>query len=295
MIKLSKKIIAIGAVSLVLHACSNDSSTDGASSPTLDTSVATAQVLATVNGEPITQVDVDFMISRTFSGAEQLFFDEKMQAKVLESLVASTAMRQAMVSELSADQLKEIENKAKAYKEELFVKEYLVKNAAPEPVSTQMVKEYYDQYPEEFGGGVSKVFEMLATPSKSTDEARNQFLIAAKELGGDKNTSGDKSWQAVAKQNANSVVYSRSTSRPGLLAPKLASVLSGLSAGEASEVVMVDGSPHLIRVLEQKKLAAQPLNTVSAEIRKKLAAIQLKKAVKKASNQVIKQAAVEYR
>ena len=47
-----------------------------------------SEVLASVNGESITQDDVDFMISRTFSGSEQLFFNEEMQAKVLDSLIA---------------------------------------------------------------------------------------------------------------------------------------------------------------------------------------------------------------
>jgi len=111
---------------------------------------AQSKALATVNGEAITQDDIDFMITRTFSGSEQLFFNDEMQAKILDSLI----------------RLSDIKNRTKAFEEELFVKEYLTEFATPEPVSSKMVQDYYQQYPEEFGGGESREFEMLATSAK---------------------------------------------------------------------------------------------------------------------------------
>jgi hypothetical protein len=99
-----------------------------------------SKVLVTVNGETISQADVDFMISRTFSGSEALFLDEKMQAKVLDSLIASKAMRQSMLKALPEEDRVQIQQRAKAYEEELYVKEYLVQNATPEPVTSAMVQ-----------------------------------------------------------------------------------------------------------------------------------------------------------
>lgn len=271
-----------------ISACSNEKTPNDSATNAGESNANYQTSLVTVNGESISKNDVDFMIGRTFSGAEQLFFNDEMQSKVLESLVASTAMRQKMLSELSPDQIHDIEQRTKAYREELFVKEYLVQNATPEPVSTQMVKSYYEQYPEEFGGGDSRLFEMLTTPKSASDEVRNSFL---QKTG---NAADNRDWNALA-QPAQVLVYTRSEAQAGLLDPKLDSALNALKVGDVSNVVMIDGAPHILRLLETKKLPAEPLHTVSASIRKKLAAIQLKKAVKAASERAISESEVVYK
>ena len=92
------KYCAAALFCLVLTACEQSSEPkDDANEQSQQSSESTADVLASVNGEAITQNDIDFMIERTFSGAEQLFFDQKMQDKVLDSLIASTAMRLSLI------------------------------------------------------------------------------------------------------------------------------------------------------------------------------------------------------
>lgn len=247
----------------------------------------TSDVLATVNGEGITQADVDFMIERTFSSVDQVFFDETMQGKVLESLVASKAMQQEVIKTLSADELSTIEKKTRAYKEELFVKEYLVQNATPVPVSTRMVNDYYQSNQDEFGGGEARVFEMLAPSRKPDEPTRDAILKAVSKI------KANNDWVAFAQTNTLGLLRKSATMRPGLLEPGLERALSTLKKGQVSDVVFIKGVPHVLRVLNVKTLPAQPLSTVSAKIRKKLAGIQLKKAVKKASDDVIKRANVE--
>lgn len=246
-----------------------------------------SDVLATVNGDAITQDDIDFMIERTFSGSEQLFFNDEMQAKVLDSLIASKAMQQKMQATLSEDRLADIKNRTRAFAEELYVKEYLTEYATPEPVSSKMVQDYYQQYPEEFGGGESRVFEMLATTSKPSEDKRDAILAASRTL------KSNSNWLAYSNNNDLDLVHKNATMQPGLFAQALERAIKTTEVGEASEIVFIKGVPHMVRVLSVKELPAQSLSRVSAQIRKKLAALQLKKAVKSASETAISEATVE--
>lgn len=270
---------------LLLAACGQQKSGEQ-SKEAVDDPAESSPVLATVNGEAITQADVDFMISRTFSGAEQMLMDESLQAKVLDSLIASSAMRQKMLTDLPEDTLQDIESRTKAFREELLVKEYLVQHATPQPVSSKMVQEYYTQYPEEFGGGETRSFEMLATAQKPDEATRDKILDLAASL------KGNANWPAFGANNAVGLNYKKAQMQPGLFEPALENAIKSTPQGEVSEVAIVNGRPHIVRVLSVEKLPAKPLVEVSGEIRKKLAALQLKKAVKAASDTATSEATV---
>jgi len=80
--------------------------------------------------------------------------------------------------------------------------------------------------------------------------------------------------------------------QPGLFDPALEGAVKNATLNQASGVVMVKGVPHYVRLLQTKPLTVKPLNEVSAQIRKKLAALQLKKAVKSASETAVSEATV---
>ena len=276
------------AVSLLV-AC-NNAANDSAHSQSAHSQGVDSPTLATVNDEKITQADVDFMIQRTFSGAEQFFVDEQAQRKVLESLIATRAMKQSMLAELPANELRAIELKANAYQEELYVKAYLVEHATPQPVSTAMVENYYHANQQEFGGGEVKTFEMLRAQSQPDEAQRDAILSAFNQA---KSAPDWEQFSASISQSLN-LTYSESIMRPGLLDSALESALQGLAKGQISQVVLVSGVPHILRVRDISTLSAKPLASVSADIRKKLAAQQLRKAIKKASDDVIQTANIKY-
>lgn len=270
------------ALVVFVSACndSKTSATGGEVSPA-------AVVLATVNGKEITEDDVDFMIERTFSNADQLFIDAAIKDKVLQSLIAASAMRHAMETTLSADDLEVIRRKTNAFEEELFLKAYLVESAVPNPVTTAMVTDYYDRYPEQFGGITVKTFEQLSISGKPSDTQRDAFLGSIGAL------KKDKSWQVFAdKKQALSLVYKKAKLQPGLFDKRLEAALKNMQPGEVSDVVFINKVPTLARVIAVDVLSPKPLHEVSAGIRKKLAPLQLKKAVKAASEKAVKNAEV---
>jgi len=246
------------------------------------------EVLATVGGEAITQGDVDFMLQRTFANASELPVDAQVQNNVLQSLVAAKAMKLSIQKDLSDKDLLIIRNKVKTYEEELYFKEYLIKNTKPEPASNQMVMDYYKRHPEEFGAKQQRSFELLKTTRKPSTEKRDALISQISSI------KADRNWQQLAKDSDLELVYQQGSALSGLLDKSLEDSLTKLDQGESSEIIFIKGLPHIVRLNKITELPAKPLSSVSASIRKKLAANQLKKAVKIASENAVKLADVEF-
>jgi len=271
-----------------LASCQKQSSNDG-SDPAISEQQDTSEVLAVVNGEDITEADVEFMIDRTFSNVDRMFDSAQLREKVLQSLVASKAMRQSMHKTLGSEELTEIKRKSDAYTEELYVKAYLTENATPEPVTTDMVNDYYSRNPEQFGGAEIKSIEILKAKTKLAEKQRESLLSSLPTI---KQT---KDWQNFAKASELGLSYLRVKVQPGLLDSALEIAAKKLDIGKTSDVIFIKGLPNVIRAIKTETVAPKPLSSVSGSIRKKLAALQLKKAVKKASDEVIKSATVEFK
>jgi EpsD family peptidyl-prolyl cis-trans isomerase len=239
-------------------------------------------VAATVNGEEITEADIDFMMERTFKQQELVTIDESLRQKVLESLISSRAMQQSVKKEMNADEQDRIARSVKAYEEELFVKEYLQKHVTPEPVTAEMVQQYYDQHPEQFGSEEIRDFELLKAPSGLDDKQRDKLLkqIAAIRTAQNWPTS-TKPWQQEF-----GLQYLQGRSKAGLLDKTIEQTLQRLKKGETSDVFYVEGQLHLVRVNNITTTSAKPIAEVSGEIRKKLAPLMLRNAVKKVSDDV---------
>ena len=90
------------------------------------------------------------------------------------------------------------------------------------------------------------------------------------------------------------LVYQNAEARKGLLNKHLEQLINSLEVGQVSDVSFVDGNLIVVRVTGISQLAPKPLSEVSADIRKTLAPLQLKKAVKKASQEAIAGAEVKY-
>lgn len=250
--------------------------------------VSQSPVLATVNSQSITEKDVDFMIQRTFSDAENALVNDETRRNVLQSLIASKSMQTVMLQELSVEKLTDIENKAKAYQEELYVKEYLLKNAKPKPISSKAIQSYYERNIANFGGGESITIELLKSASKPSESQRDAILKAIAKLKADTNWA-----EFVSTNNELGLQHFRSVVQPGLFEPVIEQSIKPLKVGDSSGVIFVKQVPHIIKVINKQKNVAKPLASVSASIRKELAAIELKKAIKKASDDVVQKVDVQ--
>jgi len=244
--------------------------------------------IAHVNGSPITQAELDYARTRTFGRQSAMVPSGSIEEKLLQSLVASRAISQAAEQELSQEQLQEIELKAAAYKEELLVKQYLTSHVEPEPVSSDMAKQYYEQHPEEFGAGLEKTFEMIRTVSNLDDGQRRTLLL---ELAKAKSEGNWEQW--VNAIQLKSVVYKRATAKVDILDQPLQRLVRTTQIGKVSPIHNGDHIA-IVRVIDEKRISPKPFSEVSAEVRKRLAPLKLKEAIKTISQEIVKNSQVTY-
>lgn len=251
---------------------------------------ATSTPIATVNGEGITDADVDLAMQRMFSDTDRMLGDANLRSKVLESLVTSRAIKQLVLKELTPDESEKIHQQAKAYEEELLVKEYLQRHVTPEPVTSDMVQKFYQDNPARFGQETIRDFELLKAPTNLDDSRRDALLKAIPAI------RAEADWSKTEKTWADQfgLQLERGSSAAGLLNNALDEALKKMKPGETSEVVSVDGQFHLLRLKAERQTPPKALSEVSADIRRQLAPLQLKKAVKQLSETARAQAKVEW-
>jgi hypothetical protein len=274
----AKSLVLSGALLLSMSGCG---SKDQQKEPSSERDQS--PVVAQVGDENITQADMDFMLKRMLKGQALAQADEALRQKVLDSLIASRAMKIQMETSLAAEEKELITRSAKAYEEELYVKQYLADHVVPEPVTLEMVQAYYDKNPQEFGGAAVHDFQMLVFNNAKDQQARDKFLAAVPEI------KATKDWLSAKNQWAPlyGIQYQEGRARPGLLEPTLEQAISRLNATEISDLIYANDQIYIVKVTNLTQLTPKPLTDVSANIRKQLAAQQLRSAVKKASEDVL--------
>ncbi len=248
-------------------------------------------ILAKVEGQAISLYDVDSAI-RSMLGAQQAeLLDEQARKKVLESMVLSRVMALKSEQDMSAEEKRELDKKVARYREQLLAKAYLAAHAEPQPVTNQMVTDYYNKHPELFGQKTIYHYEILTGKIKAGGDDRKALLASLKQA---QSAEDWKSLSATWKGEGKQIDYSQAKGTLDVIEPKLAAVLRGMENQQTSDITFQEGNPVVIRLNEKQVLPARPLSQVSAEVRKSLVPIQLKKQIEKLSNELMKTSKVEY-
>jgi len=248
-------------------------------------------VLARVNGEPITEKQLEFAIKTTLGSEQASLLDKNSRSKVLKSVVMSKAMAMAIEKELTESEQNQIKQQVNWYREQLLAKKYLQRHSTPKPVTEKMVKQYYNEHPERFGGKLLRRYEMIAGKERVSPQVRDALIKALKKA--EKSTN----WSALVnklQKDGYAIQYRQDNVNEKILHPQLFTVINYLKVGETSKLTFVQGKPFQIRVLSEEKKAPRPLQEVSAEIRKALGPVQLKKAIQQVSDNLMQQVKVEY-
>jgi hypothetical protein len=284
--RISKLFIAVLVIA-TLAACGNTGKEQDAAArlPGDD------KILATVNGSAISAYDLEQAVRTSLGPAAAGMLDAKGKRSVLDSLVAARAIAQVQEKALIGKDRAALDKQTAAYREQLLVKMYLSKNTAGEPVSQQMVSDYYQRHPEQFGAKTVKAYEVIDSRAALTDAGRDKLLAALKDADKHKDWA---TWSKKLNQKGLAVEFKSGNADPAILAAELRGRLEALKAGDPAVLSLADGRVSLARVTAEKKIPPRPLNEVSARIRKMLLPVQLKKAVRQASEEVLAEAAVEY-
>ncbi len=282
-----KKTLIVFTTMLLLSGCNEEKETT-------DTQISLPgeeTVLATVNGSTITEYELDLAINKTFGAGNASKIGEEGRKKVLKGLAASRAISQAFEKGISPETEAEVNKKVQAYREQILVQKYIAENVTPEPVTQEMVKEYYEKYPERFGAKIEKKYEMISTTRPLKYKERDLFLSSLIK------PETKKDWaNQVKKLKAKKlpVFYKKGNAVKGLLHKDLDTIIDELKKGETSKLRFIDERPYVIRIIGAVNIDPRPLTEVGAQIRTKLGPVQLKKAVKQVSAEVLKTAKVDY-
>ncbi|QGX39808.1 peptidylprolyl isomerase [Permianibacter aggregans] len=248
-------------------------------------------VVAKVNGEAISAYDWQQAIVTNLGEQNAFLLDDDARLKVLQSLAAAKAMAQKERDALTPTERLELEKQIEAYREQLLVKRYLKAHTDITPVTSEMVEAYYQKYPERFGATRTVEYQLIRLRSGADGEKRNTLVSALQKA------ATPAEWSALTSnaRKANSPFeYIQQKSVPNLLQAPLSSIVANTAKGSISEVYWVEGLPLRVRVIDEQWSAAKPLADVSAEIRKTLAPSQVKKAVKQATDDILKESKIEY-
>ncbi len=248
-------------------------------------------VLVKINNENVTQKDIDFTLLKLLGPSGATKADENARKKVLESLVISRVISQEAQKTMSAESRQNIDQQVAAFREELLVKHYLKEHVEPQPITQEMIKNYYEKYPEKYGAKTVREFVMLTTSEKHAGGTGKKLLKTFSEAVAVKN------WHAYVKNLSKQgvpVKIKQGNSDEKLLHAQLYKVIKTLKPGETSKPFFVEEKPYVVRVTKENQKSARPLNEVSAEIRQTLLSVQLKTAVRQLSQDLTKLANIEY-
>jgi len=270
------------SLSLFLVACSHEDSTKAS-----DTSLAVKPpkgALAKVNETFITQDNVNVIKVRTLGGHADL--TPELEGKLLESAIQSRAMAELFEKELSDDDRKRINDQVSAYHEELLVKGYLQKHTVAEPITYQMIQDYYQQNLNEFGQETRKTVEMLKSVVKKDNYAQLTNLL--------NEIANQNNWEKEIQKlkTGSQITVKRFEHRAGLLGQDLDQLISGTPVGKKTGLHIVGDTFYVFRIIKEEKTEAKPLSQVSSVIRKKLIPRVLAKTVAQAIDGIEKQVSI---
>lgn len=301
------RVIAIGAAA-VLSACdpapqqsapaqSAAPSAQSAASPASSTTVEVAEatvtdspVLVRVGTAEITQRQLDVSLGQIFSASQVASLDAATRDKALESLVLAKLMAQAAAQSLSADERAELSARVAAHRDQLLVQRYIQSDIQPQPVTAQMIQDYYQANLEKFGGGLAQEVEVLSVRRKLSEDQRQLAVAQFAALGAREDWTGGLG----ALEQAGLEPHLSRRPLSAVEDARIQGLAANLAVGEPSPLAWFDGKPVMLRVLSRGKTAAKPLAEVSAEIRRTLAPLQLQKALAAERDKLLQETQVEY-
>lgn len=286
------KAIVIVSLCLSLSACSDKKSSnapdrnEGAKSPQVQ-----SPTVVTVEGEAITELDLELAVYRTLGPNSMFQADAKARQKILESIVMSKALALATQRSLSIEERYEIDRQTQAYRDELLAKRYLKSQVNPQPVTNEMVKAYYEANLEKYASPAKLQVEFVQAAPSMTPSQRGQVMAAMSSA---QSQNDWPAWVSGQKAQGLPVTYSQNAFSSKAMASDVAQVVRQLDIGESSAVFFINKKPAIARVIKRIPGQATPLAQVTKEIRKTLAPIQLKKAIKAAAAEVMASMTIEY-
>ncbi len=216
---------------------------------------------------------------------------QELDKIILQSLVRARVLAIAAQKQMSAEEINQLNARVQSYKDELLVENYLKNNVTPEPVTSDMVSNYYQQHQADYLISGKVLFETISSSSTSLTDAMNDQLIAA--LTEAKTKPDWNRFTQALKEQGLPVVYKTAQMQDKQMNKDIRDQVKQLKPGEVGDIVFSDRI-FIVKVLEKKADKIRPLHEVSVGIRNKLAPQQLKKTLTTSIDSLMNTIIIEY-
>lgn len=275
-----KLILPFIVVLLFLLGCDQQPAIDANADP----------VLVKVGDSVIRQSQFDAMLGR-MSLAINSEETKLLEEKILQGLVRTRVLAITSSQQMSDEERLSLDAKVLAYKDELLAQIYIQKNITPEPVTTAMVNEYYQNNLDDYSTPGKIRFETISTNSTSLDDDILGSVINALSMA--KNNDDWKNYTNALKQKNLPVEYRSALMLPSSINNVLRVQIDGLKPGEVSDIISGE-TIHILKLINREPDSVKPVYTVSNEIRKKLAPLKLKEQLTQHIDRAQQSLAIEF-
>lgn len=267
-------------LALALAACNKPA--DKAQAP------APPKVLATVNGDEITQADLDFAVA-SLVGSRRIPLDAQARRRVLEGMVLNRVIAGATEKDMSADERALLDRSVEQFREQQLAKIYLARQQLVATVTEERIRSYYDEHLPQFGARQVRQFDLLTARASGDDLASALNALQAAKSENDWHAAADR-----ARKKGLPVQFRNGSSQDGGLPTRLSQAIDATAANDPPQLIQAAGAAYLFRVTSATGVPAAPLSEVHGQIVSILSAQDLKQALDVASKTLLPQAKVSY-
>ena len=233
----------------------------------LNTQALAGDVAATVNGKPIKQSLVDFIVKDATDHGQKV--DENVREVIMSKLISSElVLQEAQKSGL--DKRADFLTKEELARRELLVNAYIQDYMKTHPVSEADTKAAYEKFKAELGdkeysarhillGSESEAKDIIAQLGKGADF--NKLAKDKSKDPGSKDKGGDLGWFSLG----------------GMVKPFSEAVAKLQKGGLTNEPVQTQFGWHVIKLEDVRDMKAPPYDKVKDGLQKQLAQRQLEK------------------
>ena len=250
------KVVLLILAAFQLFACSNSSVEEPKEKP-----------MAKVGSSYLYPSELEYQFEKLVGNSAALIDQSVVRERIRDSLVLSKQMAQKALSNMTEQEKQQLELQVSQYKDEILAKHYINEFVSVEVPSPKAVDQYYQKNLHKFGGG--KYVSMMEFMFKGTCA-----------MNVDKNSLYGSEEDVLAMLNKAKCQYSIKRIEKPMAALSENSSVDSLKTG----MFKLKPSSSQIKALYIKaitKKPARPLSEVVPSIRKILAPVYLKKALKK--------------
>lgn len=254
--KLVVKAALLVLAAFQLSSCSNSSVEEPKEKP-----------IAKVGSSYLYPSELEYQFEKLVGNSAALIDQKMVRERIRDSLVLSKQMAQKALSSMTEQEKQQLELQVSQYRDEILAKHYINEFVSVEVPTPKAVDQYYQKNLHKFGGG--KYVSMVEFTFKDT---------CAMNI--DKNSRYDSEEDVLAMLGKAGCQYSIKRIEKPMAALSKNSPVDSLKTG----MFKLQPSSSQIKALYIKAITtkpARPLSEVVPTIRKMLAPVYLKKALKK--------------